>query len=603
MCQMEHEGARASRQDDEPRIIHTVGSAVAATSRSSLELLSLPYPFSQVGLLTADEFLNAAKQRRITMWAGFDLDQSGLEDLHRQGIIVPLYCVHLSEGDPSSRLDTSSSLTRHHVRWTIISELYAAADDGRATDPASEPFQPWPSEHVRTLWPSVERGYLYSQHQLLGLERARSIVGSLRPAERTENSIIWRLDERYLPDDRALQGVASWRSLAITLSAIDTRAWPYITHVIHHNADAWRASTMAQEPAALLDWLDVPVDQLHQQSLNLRVAASFDDVVGDFYDLIRRAKAEAWDDLQGDARTAMDSRLAAEVLDRFADENEAGPEPLRAPEHLSMQGLGVRTRSLDAVLTDLHLSPHPPLVVALEGATEKAVVPRVMELLGMRNDPNWMRFVDFGGTKASLALLARFAAEPLVGEDRGAFVMLDRPVTRFLVLTDAENLYKTAADRRRQRSLLLDSIAATLPNDLRLDLYTRGARIVEVVTWGKYPFEFAHFTEAQLADALLALSGKGHPQGRSGLIRSIHMQRTVDPTPDIQDAWKASGVSKTDLANELWPLLEARIHRAIQRGTRGPPIMRGILRAYELAMLSYRQHMSLRRHPSRRTRR
>ncbi len=581
---------------DDFQIIHSVSPAIAGTLRSSLDLLTLPFPFSQVGLLTVDEFLKAAQQRRIKMWAGWDLDRSGLEDLHRHGVVVPLFCVRLTEGDPAQRLETSASLTRQHVHWTIISELYAAADEGRATDPASELFEPWPSEQVRMLWPSTERGYLYSPHQLLGLERARSIVGSLRP-EHTERSRIWRLRVNDLPDDETMHAIASWRSLAITLSAVDTRAWPYITHVIHHNDEAWRASNLAQDAAALLEWLGLTVDQLRQQSFNLRLAANFDDVLGDFYDLVRRSNASAWDGLRGDARTAMDSRMAAEVLDRFADESDADQSSAEPREHLSMQRLSVRTRSLDAVLTHLHLSPHPPLVVALEGATEMLLVPRVMELLGMRRDADWIRFVDFGGTTKSLALLARYAAEPVVGDDHGDFVVLDRPVTRFLVLTDAENLYRTAADRRHQRRLLLDSIAATLPKDLRPDLYTRGARIVEIMTWGKYPFEFAHFADGRLADALLARSANNHPGGRPGLVRSIHLQRTVDPTPDIQDAWKGSGVSKPDLADELWPLLEARIQRAIQRGTQGPPIMKGLVRAYELAMLSYRQTMSLRRKP------
>ena len=48
-----------------------------------------------------------------------------------------------------------------------------------------------------------------------------------------------------------------------------------------------------------------------------------------------------------------------------------------------------------------------------------------------------MRLVDFEGT-LNLSLLARYAAEPVLGPDRGDDVVLDRPVTRFLVLTDAE---------------------------------------------------------------------------------------------------------------------------------------------------------------------
>jgi len=327
----------------------------------------------------------------------------------------------------------------------------------------------------------------------------------------------------------------------------------------------------------------------------LRVTASFDDVFGDFYDLIRRAKPKAWTSLRGEARIAMDNRMAAEVLDTFANQisEESGLE--RSREHLSMQGLSIRERSLDSVLTDLHVSPHPPLVIGLEGATEMRIVPKVMKVLGIRDDPTWMRLVDFGGTKTSLALLARFAAEPVLGQDRGEFVMLDRPVTRFLVLTDAENRYKSPADRRKERRLLLDSIATPLPPDLRADLYTKGARIVEIMTWGTLPWEFAHFTDAQLADALLRVADSSFPNGRTALIHNVHLQR-MSNSPNIQKAWKRSGVSKPDLADTLWPLIKARIERAIEKGTTGPPVMKAMLRAHELASLSYGLNMSLRRY-------
>jgi hypothetical protein len=81
------------------------------------------------------------------------------------------------------------------------------------------------------------------------------------------------------------------------------------------------------------------------------------------------------------------------------------------------------------------------------------------------------------------------------------------------------------------------------------------------------------------------------------------MQRVKDPTPNIEDARKGSGVSKIQLAEATWPLLKRRIERAIARGHRGPPIMRGVLRAYELASLSYQLTTIIERRPSRRPRR
>lgn len=350
----------------------------------------------------------------------------------------------------------------------------------------------------------------------------------------------------------------------------------------------------------MLTWLGLTEDQLAEQANSLRMAASFVDDTGDFYDLIRRARSEAWDSLRGDALAAMDYRLAADILDRFRSDlagTNVAPSGLSAP--LSHEGLSSPTHSLDAALTDLRLSPFPSLVLGVEGETEELLVPRVMELLGIELDPRWIHIVNYGGTKKDLSLLARYAAEPRLGRDLGSGVVLDRPFTRFLVLADAENKYTTAADRRKQRKLLLDSLAQKIPADLRADLYldTRRARTVEIRTWGKYPFEFAHFTDGQLAKVLLSLASVPHPGGRTGLVAAVHAER-LSSSPDITAVgWPGRGrISKLDLAEATWPVLEHRIRRAIARGHKGPPIMQAVVRAYEMASGAFRSNMMLRRH-------
>jgi hypothetical protein len=594
---------RHDEGDEDVKLIHVVPKTIASTTRTTLDLLSLPFPFSQVGLLDPSEFVKAVNQRRIGVWGDRDLDESGLEELHRQRILVPFYCVSIAKEPLHEPTDISKSLTAQHVRSTHVSELYSAAADGRLTDPSTERFIPWPTERVRNLWPSVEQGYLYSQHQLLTLGHARSIVASLRPRFFADYRRESFLPEADLPNDHAREGLESWRQFAITLSALDTRAWPGITQSVRHSIGAWRASNLAQKPEDLLEWLGLTLDELRRQSERLRADASFGDVLGDFYDVVRRAKPKAWDSLRGDARCAMDERMAAEVLDRVSDELEGVADADRPgpPEPLAQQAISRRSDSLDGALTGLHLSPHPPLVVALEGKTEMRMFPKVLTQLGIRLDPSWMKFVDFEGTK-DLSLLARFAAEPQLGVDHGDFVVLDRPVTRFLVLTDAENKFATQAKRAKQRRLLLDSITRGVPEDLRRDLYARPARIVEILTWGQHPFEFAHFNDHQIADGLLSLASTNHVGGRSSLIGRVATERRSQ-TPNVEDIWPTSGISnlKVSLAEELWPLLEKRIETAIRRGTKGPPVMKAAVRAYELAMLSYRFNMSVGRKRRRRS--
>jgi hypothetical protein len=576
----------------------TVRSAKAATARSSLDLLGLPYPFSQVGLLTASSFVELAEERRSRAGRNLPINEQVLEELHRCGVLVPLFRVDLTPSPGAVEIDISASLTAQNVHTTVISELFRGAAEGRAIDPAQAGFQSWPVDRRRTLWPSAESGYIYSRYQLLGLDVATPFVADLKP-RRDEGGLTYHLEDASLPNVPTLHALASWRFLAITLSALDTYYWPQITHMLSGELAAWRTALQAFDPPQVLTWLELSLDQIGQQVTDLHVAASFRDDTGDFYELIRRAKADAWKSLRGDAAVAMDYRLAADILVRFAGElDPAGNYADTQHTPLRQQALSARPESLDAALTHLRLSPFPALIVGVEGATEYKLVPRVMDLLGIQWDRNRIEIVDFGGTGANLSLLARYTVEPVLGRDYGRGVVLDRPLTRFLVLTDAENKYRTPADRRKQRRLLLESLTKNAPKDLRSDYYinTRRGRIVEIRTWGKLPFEFAHFKDSELADAMLSIAKVPHPQGRAKLINNLHMQRTRDPEPNVEKVfWRGAGIDKLLLADALWPVLEGKINGAIQQGKPGPQVMQACIRAYEMASVSQGISIMLRR--------
>jgi hypothetical protein len=122
-----------------------IQKAISITTRSTLDLLSLPFPFSQLDLLQPSEFIKAAAERRMTMWGQRELDENGLQELHRQQILVPFYCVSIAEKPGGEPIDVSQSLTSRHVQETLVAELYRAAADGRATDPAAESFSSFSS--------------------------------------------------------------------------------------------------------------------------------------------------------------------------------------------------------------------------------------------------------------------------------------------------------------------------------------------------------------------------------------------------------------------------------------------------------------------------
>ena len=165
-------------------------------------------------------------------------------------------------------------------------------------------------------------------------------------------------------------------------------------------------------------------------------------------------------------------------------------------------------------------------------------------------------------------------------------------------MVDAEKKYRTPAQRRYQRKLLLESLTKNVPKDLRSDYYinTRRGRIVDIRTWGKLPFEFAHFKDSELADAMLSIARVPHPQGRAQLINNLHRQRTRDPEPNVEKVfWRGSRLDKVPLADALWPALESKINEAIQQGKPGPAVMQACLRAYEMAAVSQGVPIMLRR--------
>jgi hypothetical protein len=128
-----------------------------------------------------------------------------------------------------------------------------------------------------------------------------------------------------------------------------------------------------------------------------------------------------------------------------------------------------------------------------------------------------------------------------------------------------------------------------VPKDLRADYYvnTRRARIVEIRDLGQAALRVRPLTDAELADAILAVAQTPHPRGRGQLLSDLRHQRGC-PAPDVSKVyrWHQSGLSKPILADALWPVLERKIQTALDRGKPGPPVLRACIRAYEMAAVS-----------------
>jgi hypothetical protein len=172
---------------------------------SALDLLHLPFVFSQTGLLRPESFIREARKR------GFDLERSELELFHRRRLLVPLYRVHARP--VAAGCDRTPDLQAPGVAW----QVYLASSLGRLSDPADRPFARWPRHEQESF-------LLYSPYQLLALRGLRWVMSRMR---RTSEDG-WRLDR---VNDRELESPAQNRALAVMLEVLSARYRPRITLV------------------------------------------------------------------------------------------------------------------------------------------------------------------------------------------------------------------------------------------------------------------------------------------------------------------------------------------------------------------------------------
>lgn len=82
--------------------------------------------------------------------------------------------------------------------------------------------------------------------------------------------------------------------------------------------------------------------------------------------------------------------------------------------------------------------------------------------------------------------------------------MLTRPPTHFLVAVDAEDKFVTKDSCEKQRKNWVEQIYKAIPRDDRTpNLRTDLSSLVSVETWDAQSFEFAHFTDKEIASGIL----------------------------------------------------------------------------------------------------
>lgn len=574
--------------------------------RSTTDLLDLDLVFTQQPLLTVSEFEGQCERRGVRLWSG----GAQLEALHRARALVPLYRVakdvrgRLAQARRTLGPDSSPEFALLYA-GARPAELQAARQAGLLHDPRTEPFRPWGRYQRRfpagRFWTSE---FLYSPYQLLLLPEVEPTIQRLRVRRIESGTYRFHLPKGMRGSPPITRHASANDQLVGVLTALETMYRPLIVGRLatplpldDPNDAWWERYRQSFDPVGLLEWLGWDAERVRTSATSLALHASFLDPLEGWGDLIRHIRPSKWAQLRGDALMALDHRIAAEMLwQYYEDLTLAGAAPpFQPPER---QRLRADPAQLDAVLMDFGISPHPSLVLVLEGATEMALAPRVMDLLGVPRWPSFIQLVEARGVESRLDLLATYVATPQLGQQIMDGVLLTRPPTQFLVAFDPEHKYATKEERDDVREQWVNRLIEQLSEEYRTPVMREQLRqLVQVDTWGEWPFEYAHFTDEEIAHAVLASYQGDDAPTLERLTEQVSKRR--QGRANLEQLWQRWGgvrPSKVSVAKALWPTLEDKIKRAIAAGRPDDvPIARVVLRARDLAAGALRSDVMLRR--------
>ena len=308
--------------------------------------------------------------------------------------------------------------------------------------------------------------------------------------------------------------------------------------------------------------------------------------------------------LEGDALVAIDHKQAAEMILRFLGElaREGIVAPVPERDTRSYQPLDDRLRRrrdrLDAVLSDYGISPHPAVVLVVEGMTEQNLLPKVMRLLGIPVQDSFIRIETLGGIENQIELLARYLAPSLRRLDDHAAEFLTPPA-RLVVVADAEGRrFRTPAQREAEKAQLVKHVW----NALEPEFQTEAALVdlghmVDVTTWKPRAkdIEYAHFKSRQIAHAIVATGYVPDGVTIDDIESAIQAAKAGGSSAkSVWNRWLPRRESKGLVWEQLWPVLERRVTSAVRSGkVESIPVCRILLDAHEMASRP-RRHTLLR---------
>ncbi len=560
------------------------------TQVSSLALLDCELVLVQKQAMSADELARIARDM------GLSVDVAGLESLHRTGIMVPIFGVDQSVAAARRGARRLSTSLAHHFeslgggdRYRDVRVLLAARDDGDVLDPAAAPYAPW-SRRARLKAASVPRtAYLYAWWQLLGLQPVLGLCPGGDPAlleRRARHSDGWGAMLEI-----ARREGARFRRLCLLLAAVEPAYLPELEGrlVGFFRPGEWQTYRRAFDPGPVLRRLGWSHDGLERQAEMLLSAARGFDPLANWADLVGLALPSRRSELKGLARLAVEFRTAAELLYQCHEELVAsGTASARAnPRKEWLYPISDRLeaqRSLDRVLTRYGLSPHPSVLVVVEGKTERSFIRRYLNHFF---DWDWtvvIQILDAEGVDQDVtAAAAVFAPRP--GGVYSDSVLLDRPLTRILVITDPEGHHATAARRESAKRNWRERIRRALPGDLQSAVLEEDLDALIEFEVPDAAFEYGQFSDVEIADAIGTVSKSPSVPGPDELTQLVRQTRKVGKgLTTVWEGWLPPKPNKLRIVESLFPSLVDRVDKALARSRPDePPIAKSIGRLLQMA--------------------
>ncbi|MEV8613125.1 hypothetical protein AB0383_35340 [Amycolatopsis sp. NPDC051373] len=544
----------------------------------ALSLLTLPYVFTQDKLLTSGDFIKAAEER------GHRLSLDDLQALHSHRLLLPLYRV--SDCPVEGRrvpIELSGAMNIDVRRRT-----FEAAVSGRLRDSSREGYSiDWPyrrpeGEKSRNWW----NGFVYSSWQVLNIDFALQNYEFIK--------LGWPLSPQVA------RNAEGQRKVALTLSALATRYLPGVIGNLHLPSDvdenrlrAWRVTS---EIPDLLAFVGANSSELVAEA-ELFLLETRSDPAVKWLPLIRHASYQGWSKLRGEPLDAMWRRVAAELLlgayEELAGQGIVASLPdltgatWHSPQHDRLAPRYEEAETLEAALTDLGLSPHPKVLLLVEGETERYHFPKLLAEFGM-GQPQDIRVQHAKGSNVNPHLVARYNVAPRVGRKLNEGWLLDSSSTALLVVMDPENKFKTVADRENISRILKDSIREEVQlqeaeiNEDELDF------LVRVRVWGDDKYEIANFTDDELVAAITQLAKEQHNDRVERSFWEDELRAALENArrhhKDIKEVFWPLRIreDKVNLAKLLWPSLRDKCEKEYVAGNIVTPALKIVIEAREI---------------------